>query len=128
MTDSIMLKAFVPCHNIADNPTIQDLKDLYGAGLSRIECTASFPIKLSFWIFAQLSDRKASGDARLAIMRADSGLRYFFRPVTVRHTDTSQATVFCVRIYDCVFPERGTYFLELWYDDVWIVDQRLELT
>jgi hypothetical protein len=87
-----------------------------------------FPVKLSFWIFAQLSDRKETGEVRLALMRADSGRRYFFRPVTVRHTDTVQATVFCVRLYDCVFPERGIYFVELSYDNVWVVDQRLELT
>jgi hypothetical protein len=64
----------------------------------------------------------------LAIMRADSGRRYFFRPVTVRHRDIAQATVFCIRLYDCTFPERGVYFVELWYDDQWVVDQRLELT
>jgi hypothetical protein len=40
----------------------------------------------------------------------------------------AQATVFCIRLYDCTFPERGVYFLELWYDDVWVVDQRLELS
>lgn len=68
------------------------------------------------------------GEARLAIMRADSGRRYFFRPLTIRHPDTVEATIFCVRLYDCTFPERGVYFLELWYDDIWLVDQRLELT
>jgi hypothetical protein len=56
------------------------------------------------------------------------GRRYFFRPITIRHADTVQATVFCIRLYDCVLPERGVYFLELWYDNVWVVDQRLELT
>jgi hypothetical protein len=39
-----------------------------------------------------------------------------------------QATAFCIRLHDCVFPERGIYFLELWYDNEWTVDQRLELT
>jgi hypothetical protein len=52
----------------------------------------------------------------------------FFHPVTVRHNDTVQATVFCIRLYDCVLPEQGVYFLVLWYDNVWVVDQRLELT
>jgi hypothetical protein len=75
-----------------------------------------------------LSDQKETGEVRLALVRADSGRRYFFRPVTVRHNDLLQATVFCIRLYDCVFPERGIYFLELWYDNEWIVDQRLELT
>jgi hypothetical protein len=126
--DLPMLKAFVLCDNITDNPTNRDQKDLQGAGLSRRKCVDPFPVKLSFWIFAQLSDRKETGEVRLALMRADSGRRYFFRPVTVRHTDTVQATVFCVRLYDCVFPERGIYFVELSYDNVWVVDQRLELT
>lgn len=123
-----MLKAFVLCNDITDNSANSDQKDLQGAGLSRSACTTPFPVKLSFWLFAQLSDQKEAGEVRLAITRADSGRRYFFRPITIRHEDPAQATVFCVRLYDCIFPERGIYFLELWYDGVWVVDQRLELT
>jgi len=123
-----MLKAFVLCDTITDHPANRDQKDLHGAGLSRIKCADPLPVKLSFWLFAQLSDQKATGEVRLAIMRADSGRRYFFRPITIRHVDSVQATVFCIRLYDCTFPERGIYFVELWYDDVWVVDQRLELT
>ena len=123
-----MLKAFVLCDSITDHPANSDQKDLQGAGLSRVQCVDPFPVKLSFWVFVQLSDQKEAGEARLAIMRADSGRRYFFRPVAIRHADTMEATIFCIRLYDCIFPERGVYFVELWYDDVWVVDQRLELT
>jgi hypothetical protein len=122
-----MLKAFVLCDSISDNPANKDQKDLQGAGLSRLASVDPVPVKLSFWVFVQLADQKETGEVRLALMRADSGRRYFFRPVTVRHSDIVQATVFCIRLYDCVFPERGIYFLELWYDNVWVVDQRLEL-
>ncbi len=123
-----MLKAFVVCENITDNPANRDQKDLQGAGLVRMKCVDPLPVKLSFWVFVQMSDEKEMGEARLALMRADSGRRYFFRPVTVRHKDPVQATVFCIRLYDCVLPERGVYFLELWYNDEWVVDQRLELS
>src|SRR5262245_56265776 len=123
-----MLKAFVLCERITDHPANKNQKDLQGAGLSRIECVDPLPVKLSFWVFAQMSDQKATGEVRLAIMRADSGRRYFFLPITIRYTDTLHATIFCIRLYDCTFPERGVYFIELWYDDVWVVDQRLELT
>jgi hypothetical protein len=85
------------------------------------------PVKFSFWVFVQLSDQKATGKVWLAIMRADSGRRYFFRSVTVGHKDAVHATVFCIRLYDCVFPLRGVYFIELWYDDVWVIDQRLDV-
>ncbi len=95
-----ILKAFLLCQNITDHPTDRAQKDLLGAGLSRIECVDPLPVKVSFWVFAQLADQKASGEVRLALMRADSGRRYFFR---------------------------GVYFIELWYDNVWVVDQRLEL-
>lgn len=122
-----MLKAFVLCNSIADYPTNRDQKDLQGAGLSRVQYTGLLPVKLTFWVFVQLADQKETGEVRLAIMRADSGRRYFFRPITVRHSDTVQATVFCIRLYDCTFPERGVYFVELGYDDVWVVDQLLEL-
>ena len=123
-----MLKAFVLCNNITDHPANGDQKDLQGAGLSRMECMDPFPVKVSLWVFVQLSDQKETGDVRLAIMRADSGRRYFFRPITIRHKAAVQATVVCVRLYDCTFPERGVYLLELWYDGAWVVDQRLELT
>jgi hypothetical protein len=123
-----MLKAFVLCDNITDNLANRDLKDLQGAGLSRIECVHPPPVKLSFWVFVQLSDQKESGEMQLAIMRAVSGRRYFFRPLTVRHIDAVQATVFCIRLYDCTFPKRGVYFVELCYDNDWVVDQRLELS
>jgi hypothetical protein len=123
-----MLKAFVLCDNITDHPANTGQKDLQGAGLSRLRCADPLPAKLSFWVFVQLSDQKETGEVRLSIMRADSGRRYFFRPITIRHTDSLHATVFCIRLFDCVFPERGIYFVELWYDNDWVVDQRLELT
>ncbi|HVS38200.1 MAG TPA: hypothetical protein VMS17_21755 [Gemmataceae bacterium] len=126
-TDPPMLKAFVLCDGITNHAADGDQKDLQGAGLSRVPCMDSFPVKLSFWVFVQLSDQKETGEARLAIMRADSGRRYFFRPVAIRHADTMKAAIFCIRVLDCTFPERGVYFVELWYDDVWIVDQRLEI-
>lgn len=122
-----MLKAFVLCDNVVDNPANNGQKDLQGAGLSRIVCVDPLPVKRSFWVFVQLSDQKESAEVRLALTRADSGRRYFFRPITVRHNDLLHATIFCIRLYDCVFPERGIYFLELWYDNEWLVDQRLEL-
>lgn len=114
--DASTLKAFVICDNITDHPTNRDQKDLQGAGLSRMVCVDPLPVKRSFWVFVQLSDQKESGEVRLALMRADSGRRYFFRPITVRHSDSLQATAFCIRVYDCAFPVRGIYFLELWYD------------
>jgi hypothetical protein len=122
-----VLKAFVLCDDISDKPDSRDQKHLQGAGLTRIECVDPFPINLTFWAFVQLSDHKANGHARLAVMRADSGRRYFFRSVTVQHKNPLQATVFCVRLYDCVFPDKGVYFVELWYDGEWLVDQRLEI-
>ena len=82
-----MLKAFVVCENITDTPSSGDQKDLHGAGMARMECVDALPLKLSFWVFVQLSDQKETGEVRLALMRADSGRRYFFRPITVRHSD-----------------------------------------
>jgi hypothetical protein len=111
--DVPMLKAFVVCENITDNLENKSQKDLHGAGLSRMVCGERLPGKLSIWVFVQLSDQKETGEVRLALMRADSGRRYFFRPVTVRHKDSVQATIFCIRLHDCAFPERGVYFLEL---------------
>jgi hypothetical protein len=121
------LKAFVLCDNASSKPGGEDQKDLHGAGLTRIQCAGPFPVKLTFWVFIQLSDQKETGQARLAIMRADSGRRYYFRPITIRHRDALHATIFCARLFDCTFPDKGVYFIELWYNDAWLVDQRLEV-
>jgi|ERR1051325_3457541 hypothetical protein len=67
--DLHMLKAFVLCENITDSPANRDQKDLQGAGLSRFKCVGPLPVKLSFWVFAQMSDEKESGEVRLALMR-----------------------------------------------------------
>jgi hypothetical protein len=122
-----VLKAFVLCQNIVDHPEDNTQKDLYGAGFRRIEAGHSFPVKLSFWAYIQLSDEKEWGELRLALMRADSGRRYFFRTINVRHPDPVEVTATSARIYQCVFPEPGVYFVELWYDGEWILDQRLEV-
>jgi hypothetical protein len=122
-----ILKAFVLCDNVTDHAARKDQKDLHGAGLSRLEYVGPLPAKLSFWVFVQLLDRKETGEVRLAIMRADSGRRYFFRPVIVRHQDAVRATIFCIRLFDCIFPERGVYIVELWYDNAWVIDQRLDV-
>jgi hypothetical protein len=122
-----ILKSFVLCDDVSDNPGSAGKKDLRGAGLARIACVGPFSVKLSFWTFIQLTGRKATGEIRLSLMRADSGRRFYFRSVTVYHKNALEATVFCIRVYNCVFPEKGVYFLELWYDDVWLIDQRLEI-
>ena len=125
--DPPTLKAFILCDHISDKPESGNRKNLEGAGLSQIECLDAFPVKSSFWAFIQMSDQKATGQARLALMRADTGRRYFFRTVEVRHRNPVQATIFCIRLYDCVFPEKGVYFLEFWYDGEWLMDQRLDV-
>ena len=81
------LKAFILCDNVTDNSASKDQKDLQGAGRSRFDGAGPLPVRLSFWVFVQLSDKKATGEVRLAIMRGDSGRRYFFRPVIVRHKE-----------------------------------------
>jgi hypothetical protein len=123
-----MLKAFVICKDIADNPGNKEQKDLQGAGLSQFVCGDRLPLKVSFWVFVQLSDEKETGEIRFALMRADSGRYINFPPISIRHKNVLQPDGFGVRFYDCIFPVRGIYFLELWYNNEWIVDQRLEVT
>jgi hypothetical protein len=99
-----------------------------GAGAALVIFLFVPPAELGAYYEQTFKALNVPGEVRLALMRADSGRRYFFRPINVRHQDLAQATVFCVRLYDCTFPERGVYLLELWYDGVWVVDQRLELS
>ena len=65
--------------------------------------------------------------AKLALMRADSERRYFFREMAIQHADQLRPTSVLVRLFNCEFPAREAYFIELWYDDEWLIDQRLDI-
>ena len=74
----------------------------------------------------------ARGDAntveRAALIgRADSLRAYPFREIIVQHPDRLSPTAITVRLLDCIFPQKGVYFVEVWYDDRWVVDRRLEV-
>lgn len=122
-----ILKAFVLCEDVTEKPDSPSQVDLKGAGLSVFQSDGSFPHKVSFWVFIQMAAHEGTGQVNLALVRADSGRRYYFRDVTVRHEDPVLVTPFCVRLYDIDFPDRGVYFIELWYDGEWLLDQRLEV-
>jgi hypothetical protein len=122
-----ILKAFVLCKEIVDSPGGSGQKDLHGAGLSLIRASGPFPFKHSFWVYLEITDQKPTGSIQLALMRADSGRRHFFRDVTVEFSDPLTSTRVSIRLFDCVFPIPGVYFVELWYDGSWLSDQRFEV-
>jgi hypothetical protein len=122
-----VLKAFVLCEDVTNETGGEVQRDLKGAGLSEIDGGDSFPLKFTIWVFMQLSDHNKTGQVRLAIMRADSGRRYYFRPIAVRFKDALHPTMLCVRLFECEFPDAGINFIELSYDDIWVIDQRLEI-
>ncbi len=125
-----VLKAFILCEDIRENPALPDTMDLIGAGLMVLPWTPVPPLptcKHSFWVYFQLSDDKPEGKAQLALRRADSGRAYFFREMIVEYQDPVTPTAMKVLVLDCEFPVREVYFVEWWYDDRWLADQRLEL-
>ena len=125
--DETIVKAFVLCDEVRDSPGSLGRKDLLGAGLTVIRATEPFPIKRTFWAYVELTSQKPDGDAQLAIMRADSGRRYYFRIVPVRFADRLQVTKIAIRVFDTSFPIAGVYYVELWYNGDWVIDQRLEV-
>jgi hypothetical protein len=122
-----ILKAFVLCDEITDSPGGTGQKDLRGAGLTVIHASSPFPIKRSFWVYLEMTDQKLTGSTQLALMRADSGRRLFFRVMPIEFRDQVQSTLVVVRIYECSLPAPGVYFVELWYDGEWHLDQRFEV-
>src|ERR1051326_4991253 len=88
-----VLKAFVLCDEITDSPGGAVRKDLRGAGLAMIPVTTPLPIKRTFWVYLELTDQKPSGNLQLAIMRADSGRRLFFRVIAVQFPQPLQTTL-----------------------------------
>jgi len=123
-----VLKAFVLCNDIRQH-TDKTRVDLFGAGLSVIRSvlTPPFPCKQSFWVYLLVNDEKEEGRARLAIMRADSGIRYFFPEISIKYQDPIIPAKKAIRVFNVVFPQKGVYFVELWYDGEWLLDNRLEL-
>ena len=120
-------KAFVLCDEIADSLGGPSQKDLRGAGLSVIRASGDFPIKRTFWVYIEVVDRQSTGSIQLSLMRADSGRRLFFRVMPIAFQDQLHATVVVVRVFDCSLPAPGVYFVELWYNGQWQIDQRIEV-
>ncbi len=122
-----VVKAFVICDEVIDSPTGPGPKDLYGAGLALLESDGLFPWTRTFWVYLELAGQNSAGSVQLALMRADSGRRFFFRSLGVDFEDPLHSAVITIRLYECLFPAPGVYFLELWYDNQWQLDQRLEV-
>jgi hypothetical protein len=45
----------------------------------------------------------------------------------VAHRDPVKPAAVRILVRDCEFPAKAVHFVELWYDDEWLADQRLEL-
>src|SRR5262245_11930836 len=112
--DESILKAFVLCDQIGDTPGGSGQKDLRGAGLTQIRGTIPFPIKRTFWAYAEMTDQQESGSVVLSIMRADSGRRFFFRAISIQFPNKVQTTILAIRVFECSFPAPGVYYVELW--------------
>ncbi|HEV3144112.1 MAG TPA: hypothetical protein VGZ47_09535, partial [Gemmataceae bacterium] len=98
--DETVIKAYVLCDEVADSASGSGQKDLRGAGLVTIRSAGPFPIKRTLWVYIEMTDRKSTGNIQLAIMRADSGRRFFFREITVNFADPAQTTIIAIRILD----------------------------
>jgi hypothetical protein len=126
-THEAVLKAFIVCDRIVDSEGAPGQMDLLGAGLSTIHASTLFPFKRTFWVYIELADQKPAAAIQLSLMRADSGRRLFFRVMSIEFPHRLQTTSVAVRVFDCTFPAAGMYFVELWYDGEWQIDQRLEV-
>jgi hypothetical protein len=112
--DEPVLKAFVLCDEISDSASGSGQKDLRGAGLSVIRATGQFPIKRSFWVYIEIATQKPKYRVHLELMRADSGRAHRFREIDVVNLEALRSKPVTIRLFDCVFPATGVYFLELW--------------
>ncbi|HEV8061652.1 MAG TPA: hypothetical protein VGP68_17355 [Gemmataceae bacterium] len=122
-----IIRAFVLCTEITDTPGSSGQKDVRGAGLRIIRSAGPYPSKYKFCVYLEILDRSPNGRIQLALMRADSGRRLFFWDLQVEFTDSLLSNNLGIMVNNCTFPAAGIYFLELWYDGKWQVDQRLEV-
>jgi hypothetical protein len=122
-----LVKAFLVCENIRGYSD-KGQADLFGAGLWLLRSASHppFPCKLTFWVYMLLVDAKPQARVELAIMRADSGRRYSFREIDMYHTDRLRPGQLVVHVFNFEFPQRGEYYVELWYDGRWLIDYRLQ--
>src|SRR5437016_5462851 len=106
-----LLKAFLLCDDAREQVGLRKY-DLKGAGLGLIESTApaQSPFQLfkhTLWVYLQMFDDKRQGTGRLALVRADTERRYFFRELTIQHLNQQWPTSVLVRLFNCEFPVRG---------------------
>ena len=122
-----VLKAFVLCDEITSSAGGTGQIDIRGAGLDQFRGADVYPQKHSFWAYVELTDVKPEGILQLAVMRADSGRRHYFREIVVKTSDRLAGLRIGIRLFNLEFPTPGIYFVELWYDGSWILDQRIEV-
>lgn len=130
---AVWVRSFLICDEARAQSDMEKF-DLMGAGLAIIHAPSTGVaqpkvFRCTFWAYLQLQALGSStaGGGRLALMRADSGRRYYFREMAIQLADRLHPTNVVVRMRDCEFPGPGVYFVEFWYDDLWLTDYRIEV-
>jgi hypothetical protein len=121
----VVVKAFVVCEEI--HHPLSPPMDLIGAGFAQITAPGPFPFRKTFWVYLELLSDRRKGKILLSLRRADSERPYEFREIAVEHPSPRRATIKAVRLFNIEFPAKGSYFVELWYNDRLMADHQIEI-
>jgi|GEM_PF-832258 hypothetical protein len=125
------VRYLILCDDVETDPDHPRRVNLYGL-MSAIHSLEQPPYPLfvrEFCVFIQLTECRGPAEVRIEIHHADSSdvlVRTRTRTVALP-TDPLEVAGVKFRIQDCLFPEPGLYWVQLWYNSVAIAQQPLIL-
>lgn len=109
-----------------DVTSVGRLRNLYGV-FHQVR-PKSYPHKRDVVTFAQLGEGLGEVAVHIDVRRADDGqLLHSTPPLVVQFQRRTQIVQVAIRVTGVQFPEAGIYLVELYGNNAWVGDVRLEL-
>jgi hypothetical protein len=128
MPISPVAKAVFLCDDVQVNPANNKVTLLNLWDAVRLPADQRFPFRLNrFTVFVWWRGGYDKSKVRIDVSNARTGIviRRFEVPVEFRSRTSSTYGIY--RIDGCVFPESGYYFVEVFCNDLFVDDQRLQI-
>jgi len=102
--------------------------DLFGL-FNAIRPEFGYPVALShWWVFSQLNNGLGTLTFFIDVRDASRGhLIYTTEVRSLTFPDRDTLIQLAIKIEECQFPEPGVYVVELFCDNTWVCDTRLQL-
>jgi hypothetical protein len=125
------VRYMILCEQVLTDPANPKRVSIIGL-MSAIRSLDSSPYPLryrEFTVFLQLAECRGAGTVRVEIQHADTGDVIFQTKERILNmgNDPLELLGITFKINDCLFPQSGLYWVQLWYNDGVLTQQPLIL-